>query len=120
MKPLVDAEVARSLVQPGRGQACLVYKHSPTCGLSSLAQREVNRFLSSSIAPPETFFIDVLAARGASTAIESETGVLHESPQALFLVGGRCLWHASHRGIQAQALAEAWKKISHGWDEAGS
>ncbi len=120
MQPLSDPDTARALVRPGRGEACLVYKHSPTCGLSSLAHREVTRFLSSTPVPPETYFIDVLDSRAASLAIESETGIRHESPQALFLVDGRCLWHASHRGIQAETLAEAWDKIAQSWGEGAA
>jgi bacillithiol system protein YtxJ len=43
--------------------------------------------------------------RALSLAVADRTGVTHESPQVICLVGGRAVGHASHRGVTAAALA---------------
>jgi len=44
--------------------------------------------------------------RPLSLAVAERSGVRHESPQVICLVGGKAVGHASHSGITAQALKE--------------
>ena len=44
--------------------------------------------------------------RPLSLAVAERTGVMHESPQVICLVGGKAVGHASHRGVTAAALKE--------------
>ena len=43
-------------------------------------------------------------------AIEAQTGVAHESPQALVLRNGRVAWHASHWQVTADSVAAALRE----------
>lgn len=87
-------------------QLRVVFKHSPTCGLSAMALTEVDRFRAEY--PQQRIEqLDVFADRAQCDAIEAETGVRHESPQLLVFVGSRVVWHASHRKVTASALAAA-------------
>jgi bacillithiol system protein YtxJ len=88
----------------------LVFKRSPTCPISRRAEEAFERFAASPAAgtPLRLYRVDVIAARPASQKIAADTGVKHESPQALLLGPGRkVLWHASHHAIDEQALAKA-------------
>jgi bacillithiol system protein YtxJ len=42
--------------------------------------------------------------RALSLAVAERTGVRHESPQVICLVGGRASAHASHRDITRETL----------------
>lgn len=89
-----------------RLELAVLYKHSPVCGLSTRARREVRRFLE---AHPDlsVYIIDVIRQRELSREIEGRTGIRHESPQAIVLRGGDATWHGSHRAVTEEALTRA-------------
>lgn len=89
----------------------LLFKHSPVCGVSARAWRELERFLAERSELPAGW-IDVVGARPLSRAVVERTAVRHESPQALILAECRCLWHASHGAITAASLADAWAEAA--------
>lgn len=92
--PLADAPVT------------VLYKHSPTCGLSDIALAEVREFLEAHPDVP-VHLVDVLSQRSVSNAVESTLGIRHESPQAFVFRGAVVHWHGSHRRITRGALADA-------------
>jgi bacillithiol system protein YtxJ len=51
--------------------------------------------------------VDVRRDRAVSRAIEAQTGVRHESPQAIVLRHGKAVWDASHFAITAEAVTGA-------------
>lgn len=81
----------------------VIYKHSPYCGLSMLAAREVRRFME---ARPEVpvYQVDVVRDRPVSAEVARRFGIRHESPQVIVVRGGEALWSASHRDVVAEAL----------------
>jgi bacillithiol system protein YtxJ len=83
-----------------------VFKHSPACGLSSMAWDEVRRYLERPGALPVRF-VDCLAQHPLSRAIAEATMVRHESPQILLVRDGVVQWHASHYDVTADALARS-------------
>jgi bacillithiol system protein YtxJ len=84
----------------------LIFKHSPSCGLSAQAYEELLAVLASKPAA-DIYVIDVLAHRIVSRAIAARFGVRHESPQALLIQNGQLLWSTSHFGVTAQAIRAA-------------
>jgi bacillithiol system protein YtxJ len=48
--------------------------------------------------------------RALSQTVAAQTGVSHESPQVICLVGGKPFWHASHTAVTAAALGEVWRR----------
>ena len=86
--------------------AFLLFKHSLVCPTSERAFREYEAFVA---AHPDvaTAWIDVIGQRPLSLHVAAETGVRHESPQALWIVDGAVVWHASHWDITADNLAAA-------------
>ena len=84
----------------------VLYKHSPTCGLSDIAWDEVQAFSAASPDVP-IYVVDVFALRPLSNAVEQALGIRHESPQAIVFREGSPAWHGSHRRVTRQALADA-------------
>lgn len=84
----------------------VLYKHSPTCGLSDIAMHEVRRFADDYPEIP-VHVVDVLSQRSVSNHMETTLGIRHESPQAIVFAGGHAVWHGSHRKVTADRLAEA-------------
>lgn len=86
----------------------LVFKHSTSCPISAEAHRQFTRWAAS--APDTTvkiYLVHVIEDRPLSRQIATDTGVTHQSPQALLLREGRVLWYASHWAITADSLAES-------------
>jgi bacillithiol system protein YtxJ len=83
----------------------VLYKHSPTCGLSDMALDEVAAF---SLQHPDIpiYQVDVLSQRPLSNEIEAVLGIRHESPQAFVFRDGGVTWHGSHRRVQRGTLAD--------------
>jgi bacillithiol system protein YtxJ len=48
--------------------------------------------------------------RPISLAVAAAVGVEHQSPQALCLLDGKAVWHASHHGVTAGALEDARRR----------
>jgi bacillithiol system protein YtxJ len=105
---LKHPEEFRDLLRPDLPASFLLYKHSPICELSAMANEEVQTFLSQENETPKSYIVDVIGARPTSLAIEEITGIRHESPQAMLFIEGHCVWNASHRKINLVALKEAW------------
>ena len=57
--------------------------------------------------------VDVVENRGRAEEISRQTGILHESPQAILLDrNGRACWHCSHRQVTREALLDAVTKYN--------
>lgn len=103
MRPVRDeGDLETVLEQP----LAVLYKHSPLCGLSSMAAREVGSFMESRPEVP-VYRVDVIRDRGLSREVERRLSIRHESPQALVLRRGEVGWHGSHRSVTAESLARA-------------
>lgn len=84
----------------------LLFKYSPTCGISQVAQEAWEEFQRE----PRTVVLaqcDVLAAKPAARGISERIHVAHQSPQVLALSGGKCVAHASHYSIKTAWLENA-------------
>ena len=94
------------LVQRSCGTPLLLFKHSPTCGISAQAFDELE-LLQRDEAPIDVVVVDVLSDRALSRAVAAKFGIRHESPQALLMTGGTVRWHASHYRVTADAMRRA-------------
>lgn len=87
-------------------EKALLYKHSPICGVSHAAKREIERFVQIH-EDILVYAIDVVSERPLSQKAAHRLGIRHESPQAILIVNGRPVWNASHFDITAESLAGA-------------
>jgi bacillithiol system protein YtxJ len=95
-----------------RARPVLLFKHSLICPVSHAAHAEYLDFVASSPSV-DTALIEIQNQRELSTAVAERSGVRHESPQALLLVGGKVVWHASHGGIRESTLRSAVEEHSN-------
>ena len=73
----------------------VIFKHSITCGISSGVRRVVEQVST------DVNVIVIQTHRDLSNEIAYRTGIRHQSPQAIVLVNGRPVYHASHYDIEA-------------------
>jgi thioredoxin 1 len=91
-------------------EAMLVFKHSNSCPVSFTAKRQYDHFVAANPEVP-TRLVIVQQERELSNALETVSRLRHESPQALIVRAGRVLWDASHGGITAPRLEQAFVTV---------
>ncbi len=84
-------------------ESFLLFKHSPTCPISTRARTELEAFLEQD-PTLAVGWIHVVVERELSRSIESRFGIRHESPQAILFQRGTPVWNASHSAITRDAL----------------
>jgi len=96
--PEDPSDALRRLRERSREAPVVVFKKSPTCPVSHVAEAEFDRWVSrlESVVPLEIAVVDVLERRGLARGLTRELGIPHESPQALLFFEGRLVWHDSH------------------------
>ena len=81
----------------------VLYKHSPLCGTSAAAARQVRSFMEANPEVP-VYLVDVIRDRPLAREVARRLSVRHESPQAFLLRDGDVAWTASHGAVTADAL----------------
>lgn len=109
----LDSEAAlETCLAASEENPVLILKHSTRCPISSSALQEVREYVEERDGEVPAAYINyVVENRDISNAIASHLGIRHESPQAFLVSGGAVVWHASHGGITAQAIAAASGKL---------
>lgn len=80
-------------------QLQVVYKHSTSCGISSMVLRQFQNTPDIQGVQATFYVLDLLSNRGLSNEISSTYGVIHQSPQLLLIKDGAVVAHASHYSI---------------------
>jgi bacillithiol system protein YtxJ len=99
--PLADADALDELFKLSHSKPVVLFKHSTTCPISSAAYQEMSQYEG------DISLLVVQKARELSRAVETRTGVRHESPQAIVLRNGTPVWNASHWRVRAEEVARA-------------
>lgn len=76
----------------------MIFKHSSTCGISSMVLKMFNSSFDPSL-DCDLYFLTIQAHREISNAIADKFGVWHESPQLLIIKNGEVSFHTSHGAI---------------------
>jgi bacillithiol system protein YtxJ len=105
----LDALLAATSERPA-----FIFKHSTTCPISAGAHRRVQAYIKQVAenggATPEFRIVRVHESRPVSNAIAERLGVVHKSPQLLFVRDGRCVWDTSHYNITAENIDKALRE----------
>lgn len=99
-KELLDAVFLGSFDVPK-----ILFKHSLTCAISSIAYQEMKRLAH------EVSIIVIQESRDTSREVEMRTGIRHESPQVIIVRNGAAVWNASHGSITASEVERAVSMI---------
>jgi bacillithiol system protein YtxJ len=94
------------IVRDSRERPVFLLKHSTRCPISRSALSAYQRFGDDK---PDAGLWKVLVVEDAllSRQIARDTGVRHQSPQALLFHEGSVVWHDSHWAITEEALKAA-------------
>lgn len=77
----------------------LIYKHSTTCGISSMVLHMFTKGYEFDEERAHMYFLDIHRNRELSNNIARKFQVRHESPQLIILNKGQVTAHASHGAI---------------------
>ena len=90
----------------GSNKPQLIYKHSTSCGISSMVLRRLEKLMQSAGGEADLYFLDIHRHREVSDAIAGRYRVRHQSPQLLILKHGKLLATASHGAIAEVDLSQ--------------
>ena len=90
----------QAAIEESRIRPVLLFKHSSSCGISAGVFRDVK------MVDADVNIVVVQTDRDISNEIERQTGIKHESPQAIVLKNGEPVYHASHYDITLEDLRE--------------
>jgi bacillithiol system protein YtxJ len=103
--PVTDAGALDELVARSHEAPVVLFKHSTTCPISARAHHQMSK-LAAGMAGQISLVV-VQSARELSRRVAEQTGIRHESPQAIILRNGQAVWSASHFDITAEAVEQA-------------
>lgn len=83
----------------------VIYKHSPQCWISAVANWRMGRFARQNQDVP-VYRVDVIYERHLSDEIATATSVRHASPQAIVLRAGAAVGNLTHFSINTKNLAQ--------------
>jgi bacillithiol system protein YtxJ len=95
------------------GATGLIFKHSTRCWQSSAALDQVTALLDDGLEMP-VWLIDVIRQRPLAAVVADRLDIRHESPQAILLVEGDAVWHASHSAIKTAVVGGAVAEAGSG------
>jgi bacillithiol system protein YtxJ len=104
--PLQNSEQLHSLIEQSVEKPIVIFKHSTRCVISSMAKDRLERQWQQDISVP-FYYLDLLQFRAISNEIADVTNVEHQSPQIILLLGGKCVYTASHGDINIKAILSA-------------
>lgn len=95
----IDQIILRSKTIP-----CLIFKHSLTCPISSMAKHRLEKKWDFEDNKIETYYLDLLKYRKVSNAVAEKFDVQHQSPQVLLIQDGFCTFDTSHLDISVKGI----------------
>jgi bacillithiol system protein YtxJ len=110
--PLTELSQIDHLLEESQQQAVVVFKHSTRCSISSTALSRLERQWNLADSQVKAYFLDLIRYREISNRIAEVLGVVHESPQLLFIHQGKCVHHSSHLAIDAQEVGALYTQFS--------
>ncbi len=84
----------------------LIFKHSTRCSISTMALNRLERDWTFDHEILVPHYLDLLDFRAISDKVTQMFGVTHESPQALVIDQGKCVFHAEHNLIGVKTISE--------------
>ena len=103
--PVTEAGELDDLLARSHDAPVVLFKHSTTCPISARAHHQMEK-LPTGMAGQVSLVV-VQRARELSRRVAEQTGIRHESPQAIILRNGQAVWSASHFEITAEAVEQA-------------
>ena len=103
--PLMEESQIKEIESSSFDKPQLIYKHSTTCGISSMVLNMFSKSYDFSEEQADLYFLDLHRYRTVSNEVANRLGVRHESPQLIVLDQGEVKVHRSHGAITDLDLA---------------
>ena len=103
---LDSEEQLNNIIEESSSVPVLIFKHSTRCSISSMAKSRLERQWDLDENSVKPYVLDLIANRNVSSKIEEVFSVQHESPQALLIKKGACVYNDSHNGISVSEIGE--------------
>jgi bacillithiol system protein YtxJ len=102
---LNSVETLKKINELSEETTVLIFKHSTRCSISSMALDRLERnWKDSETKNIKPYYLDLIAHRDISSRIAELYRIPHESPQALLISKGKCIYDASHSDISYNDL----------------
>ncbi len=111
MTKLDSFEALEDARRRSHAEPVVLYKHSNTCGVSTMARREITSFHDAERVP--VYEVVVQTARHISDEIEQRYGIRHESPQVIVLHRDRPVYDTSHGRIRREELRDVINSLQN-------
>ena len=99
------------LLEASKTQPILIFKHSTRCSISAAALDRLDRqWEEGEMNQVRTYFLDLIRFREVSNLVAEKLDIVHQSPQAILLKGGKPIYEASHFGIDYRDIKETAKQ----------
>ena len=108
-KQLTEESQLQEIIEASKVKPQVLFKHSTRCSISSMALTRFEREGKELLNDADVYYLDLITYRPISNAIAEELNVVHQSPQAIVLVGGKVIYDASHSDISATTIIEKIK-----------
>jgi bacillithiol system protein YtxJ len=105
--PLKSDEQLNKIIEDSYQTPQVIFKHSTRCSISGAARARLDK-----ASEPEGIafhYLDLLSYRPLSNKIAETFHVHHESPQALLIKKGECVYDESHLSIMMEDIVEQAK-----------
>ena len=100
------------LLNNSQQKPVFLFKHSTRCGISASRWRVFQEFAAGDQA--EFWRVLVIEDRATAQQVARESGVAHQSPQAILFHEGKAVWHASHYSITPAEMSAALSRAISG------
>ena len=88
----------------------MLFKHSTRCSISDMAINRIqSNWKDSDSVHIKPYYLDLIAHRDISNLIAEQYGIEHQSPQALIISNGECIYHESHTNIRYNEIIKLAK-----------
>ncbi|MCU0359389.1 MAG: bacillithiol system redox-active protein YtxJ [Bacteroidia bacterium] len=94
--------------EESKQQNVLIFKHSTRCSISDAALGRLERnWKDENLNQLSCYYLDLIQYRDLSDLISKTYGIHHESPQALIIKDGKCVFSQTHSQIRLSELLQA-------------
>jgi len=102
-KTLNNSGQLQAIVDASHSKPQIIFKHSTTCPISSMAKSRLDRD-NESLDAADAYYLDLLSYRTISNDVAEKLGVHHESPQVIVIHKGEVTYDESHLDISVEDI----------------
>lgn len=103
--PLTSVDQLIEIEQNSSKRPQIIFKHSTTCGISSMVLRSFRSLYCLKENQADLYFLDLHRYREVSNEVANKFQVYHQSPQLLIIKNGIAVADESHGGITSLNLS---------------